>query len=104
MHRSHVAQLARRHGLADLDEAVESYTGIVDRLQGTVLSMRMTPAAEVFNRFPRMVRDLARQQGKEVRLEIRGGRAGAGPDDPGKDRRSPGPSAAERGGPRHRVS
>jgi two-component system chemotaxis sensor kinase CheA len=72
MHRSHVAQLARRHGLADLDEAVESYTGIVDRLQGTVLSMRMTPAAEVFNRFPRMVRDLARQQGKEVRLEIEG--------------------------------
>jgi two-component system chemotaxis sensor kinase CheA len=72
VNRSHLAQVARRHALPDLKEAVEAHDSAMNRLQETVLAMRMTPVAHVFNRFPRMVRDLAREQGKEVRFEMEG--------------------------------
>lgn len=42
-------------------------------LQNDVRRARMLPVSTVFDTFPRMVRDLAREQGKDVRLEIRGG-------------------------------
>jgi two-component system chemotaxis sensor kinase CheA len=72
VNRSHLAQVAQRHALPDLKEAVEAHDSAMNRLQETVLAMRMTPVAHVFNRFPRMVRDLAREQGKEVRFEMEG--------------------------------
>jgi two-component system chemotaxis sensor kinase CheA len=42
-------------------------------LQDDVRRARMLPVSTVFDTFPRMVRDLAREQGKKVRLDIRGG-------------------------------
>jgi two-component system chemotaxis sensor kinase CheA len=72
INRSRLAQVARKHALPDLKEAVEAHASAMNRLQETVLAMRMTPVAQVFNRFPRMVRDLAHQQGKEVRFEMEG--------------------------------
>ncbi|WP_297211674.1 MULTISPECIES: chemotaxis protein CheA [Thermodesulfovibrio] len=61
------------------DENVESLietTAFLDRvtsdLQLAVMKMRMQPLQKVFVKFPRMVRDLARNLGKEVELEIRG--------------------------------
>lgn len=72
INRSRMVQIARRFSSPDLDEAVEAYATALERLQETVLTMRMTPAAQVFNRFPRMVRDLAHQQGKEIRFEMEG--------------------------------
>jgi two-component system chemotaxis sensor kinase CheA len=45
---------------------------LVEDLHQQVLLARMAPVAEVFERFPRTVRDLARQLGKEVRLDIEG--------------------------------
>ncbi len=61
------------------DENVESLietTSFLDRvtsdLQLAVMKMRMQPLQKVFVKFPRMVRDLARQLGKEIELEIKG--------------------------------
>lgn len=45
---------------------------ITTELQDQVMKSRMQPVANVFNRFPRMVRDLARKAGKEVDLQISG--------------------------------
>lgn len=45
---------------------------IVDELQGAVLGMRMQPVRRLFQRFPRIVRDLARQLGKEIELVLEG--------------------------------
>ena len=42
-------------------------------LQEAVMSMRMLPISFVFNRFPRLVRDLADKLGKKVELKIEGG-------------------------------
>jgi two-component system chemotaxis sensor kinase CheA len=72
INRSHLAQLARKYALPDLKEAVEAHIGAMDRLQEIVLAMRMTPVFQVFNRFPRMVRDLARDQGKRIEFEMEG--------------------------------
>ena len=50
-----------------------SFSGALSRLQEGVLELRVVPVDSVFGRFPRLVRDLAQQLGKEVRLEIDGG-------------------------------
>ncbi|HEY6832818.1 MAG TPA: chemotaxis protein CheA [Pseudolabrys sp.] len=45
---------------------------LVAELHGTVLQLRMVPMAQVFQQFPRMVRDIARQLNKKVALVTRG--------------------------------
>ncbi len=45
---------------------------ITDQLQEEVMHIRMLPVANVFNKFPRLVRDLAQKTGKELDLVIRG--------------------------------
>ncbi|MGH8056117.1 MAG: chemotaxis protein CheA, partial [Candidatus Entotheonellia bacterium] len=47
-------------------------TAAVDRHQEEMRRLRMTPASAVLDLFPRMVRDLASEQGKEVEWEARG--------------------------------
>ena len=56
----------------DLKEAGSNISRIADELQTSVMSIRMLPVRTVFQRFPRLVRDLARSLGKEVRLVIEG--------------------------------
>ncbi|QOY86734.1 chemotaxis protein CheA [Paludibaculum fermentans] len=60
-------------GLAkDLKDAGSNISRIADELQSSVMSIRMLPVKTVFQRFPRLVRDLARSLGKEVQLVIEG--------------------------------
>ncbi|CAM3076901.1 chemotaxis protein CheA [Filibacter tadaridae] len=55
-----------------LTETVESITRVSGDLQGIILNMRMIPVETVFNRFPKMVRQLARDLDKKVDLDIVG--------------------------------
>ncbi|NOZ76314.1 MAG: chemotaxis protein CheA [Euryarchaeota archaeon] len=55
-----------------LSETVDSIDRLTTELQDGVMMMRMVEVGQIFDRFPRMVRDLAREEGKEVRLEIEG--------------------------------
>lgn len=55
-----------------LNEAISQLDLVTTDLQLAVMKMRMQPIAKVFNKFPRMVRDLARQMEKEVELHISG--------------------------------
>lgn len=55
-----------------LAEAVGALKSVSDRLQETVLNLRMEPVEQVFNRFPRMVRSLSKQLDKKVKLVISG--------------------------------
>ncbi|MGB3391881.1 MAG: chemotaxis protein CheA [Stenotrophomonas sp.] len=60
------SQLERlRDGLAHLERTTRE-------LQESVMRIRMLPIGSVFNRFPRMVRDLERKLGKQVKLELHG--------------------------------
>jgi two-component system, chemotaxis family, sensor kinase CheA len=56
----------------DLKDAGANISRIADELQTSVMSIRMLPVKTVLQRFPRLVRDLARSLKKEVRLVIEG--------------------------------
>ncbi|MGE7601772.1 chemotaxis protein CheW [Peribacillus sp. NPDC097675] len=56
----------------ELHETVERMSRVTSDLQTIVLNMRMVPVETVFNRFPKMVRQLARDLNKKVDLEIIG--------------------------------
>jgi len=56
----------------ELNETVERITRVSGDLQNIILNMRMIPVDTVFNRFPKMVRQLARDLNKKVELEIIG--------------------------------
>lgn len=56
----------------DLLDAVQQIERVSADLQATVMDLRMLPMRHVFERFPRVVRDLARAQGKDVELILEG--------------------------------
>ncbi len=57
----------------ELSNSVDTLTRLVSDLQFNIMQSRTVPLNFVFNRFPRLVRDLAKQEKKEVNLEITGG-------------------------------
>lgn len=56
-----------------LTETVSHIARITTDLQDQIMKARMMPIETVFNRFPRVIRDLAQKLGKEVKLELEGG-------------------------------
>jgi two-component system chemotaxis sensor kinase CheA len=56
----------------ELTAAVQQVGGVSALLQETVMDIRMLPVRHVFERFPRLVRDLAHEQGKEIELILEG--------------------------------
>jgi len=70
--RSRLKRVIKDGDAERLAEAMEDHTQIISRLQEAVLQVRMVPVSYVFNRFPRMVRDLLKKEGKEADLIIEG--------------------------------
>ncbi len=65
--------LERGTGLReDLDHSLEQMERIITDLQNVAMKLRMVPIKQVFERFPRMVRDISRKSGKDVQIEISG--------------------------------
>lgn len=58
--------------VTQMDEGIGQLDMVTTDLQLAVMKMRMQPIAKVFNRFPRMVRDMARQNSKEIELLMTG--------------------------------
>ncbi|EOC99728.1 chemotaxis protein CheA [Caldisalinibacter kiritimatiensis] len=56
----------------NMNEAIEYLERITTSLHDAVMKVRMVPIERVFNRFPRMVRDLSKELGKEINLEMSG--------------------------------
>jgi two-component system chemotaxis sensor kinase CheA len=56
----------------DMTEAVEYLERITTSLHDAVMKVRMVPIERVFNRFPRMVRDLSRDLSKDINLNMSG--------------------------------
>src|SRR4029079_16172646 len=76
IHRTKLQEMAKalaeeahqRAAARDLLAAVHQVAGVSQQLQETVMDVRMLPIRHVFERFPRLVRDLARETGKEIEL------------------------------------
>jgi two-component system, chemotaxis family, sensor kinase CheA len=71
-----VAEFDRAHSRdpvrAKLADALGFQSRVLDELHKCVLKIRMVPVEQLFRRFPRVVRDVAKQCGKDVALEISG--------------------------------
>ena len=55
-----------------LSEMIPQFSHVIDQLQEEVMRARMVPIANLFNKFPRLVRDVARRTDKQVDLHIEG--------------------------------
>jgi two-component system, chemotaxis family, sensor kinase CheA len=70
--RGRLEQISKDLENTELTETVERMSRISGDLQNIILNMRMVQVETVFNRFPRMIRQLARDLNKKINLEIVG--------------------------------
>lgn len=72
IHRTRLEQISSSYRLNELNETLEQVARTTSDLQDLVMKIRMLPLDTVFNRFPRMIRDLSVELGKEMELIIQG--------------------------------
>ncbi|MDF2500602.1 MAG: chemotaxis protein CheA [Anaerosporomusa subterranea] len=72
INKTRLEQIGITHKLSDLVETIEQMDRVTTDLQAVVMKVRMVPVGQVFNRFPRMVRDLSHELSKEINLVIQG--------------------------------
>ncbi|HIJ82549.1 MAG TPA: chemotaxis protein CheA [Desulfuromonadales bacterium] len=70
--RYRLTDQARRHAGAGLEEPLRQLSSLLRELRDEVFQARMLPFVFAAERFPRLVRDLARKQGKEISFQIVG--------------------------------
>ncbi len=70
--RNRVVQLAQKITDEELSRSVQALSMITTEMQETIMKTRMQPIGTVFNKFPRIVRDLAKSLGKKVNLHLEG--------------------------------
>ncbi len=70
--KTRVELLAKQIDVPELSDTVQHLSRVGTDLQGIVMKMRMVSVATVFNRFPRMVRDLAKTLDKKVEFAVSG--------------------------------
>ena len=70
------ARAEERYGVRELSREIKAQYGVINRIaeemQDAIMQVRMLPVSFVFQRFPRLVRDIANKLGKEVRLIMEG--------------------------------
>lgn len=72
INKTRLEQIGKDLQSPELNETLEQIDRITTDLQSVVMKVRMVPIDQVFSRFPRMVRDLARELGKDIELVIEG--------------------------------
>jgi two-component system chemotaxis sensor kinase CheA len=70
--RGRLSQLAGSLGDTSLEETVAQSSQLITELRDEITASRMVPVSQVFDRFPRVVRDAARGVGKDVEFYIEG--------------------------------
>jgi len=72
VNRQRVDLLASKLGNANLIEAINSMGNFTEQIRDAALTLRMVPMADTFQKFKRVVRDTAKELGKEIELDIEG--------------------------------
>jgi two-component system, chemotaxis family, sensor kinase CheA len=73
INRGRLKQIAEQHKIKELDEAIGMVERSVSDLQNLMMNIRMIPLNHIFNRLPRVVRDVAQYDKKEVEFSMEGG-------------------------------
>ncbi len=64
--------VAKQNKNRRFEEATQLVSGLVEQIRDAALTLRMVQISEVFQRFPRVVRDMSRELGKDIELIISG--------------------------------
>ncbi len=72
INKTRLEQIASGYRMSELEEAIEQMGRLTTDLQSLVMKVRMVPIRQVFDRFPRMVRDISHSLQKNVELVIEG--------------------------------
>src|SRR2546422_2608557 len=70
--RGRLNQVAAERRDPAIDDVAIHISRLSSDLQAEIIQARMTPVWQVFDRFPRLVRDLARELGKQVAFRVEG--------------------------------
>ncbi|HXE57166.1 MAG TPA: chemotaxis protein CheA [Gemmatimonadales bacterium] len=70
--KGRLGELVARQSTPELEAVTIRIARLVNELQTEIMQARMTPVWQVFDRFPRLVRDLARQLGRQVSFRVEG--------------------------------
>lgn len=73
INRGRLEQIAQQYKIKELDETLNMVGRSVADLQVMMMDIRMIPLNQIFNRFPRTVRDIATKEGKEIEFIVEGG-------------------------------
>ncbi len=73
INRGRLKQIAEQNKIKELDEAIGMVERSVSDLQSLMMNIRMIPLNHIFNRLPRVARDVAQYDGKEVDFVMEGG-------------------------------
>jgi len=73
INKARLEEISKTHQVPDLSETVALNQRLMGELQYEIMQMRMVPIEQIFNRFPRNVRDLSKEQGKKVNFVMEGG-------------------------------
>ena len=73
INRGRLKQIAAEHKIKEMDEAIGMVDRSVSELQSLMMNIRMIPLNHIFNRLPRVVRDVAQYDSKEVEFVMDGG-------------------------------
>lgn len=72
INRGRLKQIAEQHRIKEMDEAIGMVDRSVSELQNLMMNIRMIPLNHIFNRLPRVVRDVAQYDSKEVEFVMEG--------------------------------
>ena len=72
INKTRLEQIASGYRMSEMEEAIEQMGRLTTDLQSLVMKVRMVPIRQVFDRFPRMVRDISHSLQKNVELVIEG--------------------------------
>jgi len=70
--RGRLQALSRKQADTALHDAMDDASRLISDLQSEIMTSRLVPVGQVFDRFPRLVRDVARSLGKDVLFSIEG--------------------------------
>lgn len=72
VHKMQLEVIQKRLAEPELSFVVENLNRLISELQHVVMQTRLVPLAYIFNRFPRMVRDIAKQENKIIDIQYQG--------------------------------
>ncbi len=70
--KGRLGQIAMDNNLDELSETINTFDRLTSELQDKIMNIRMIPMSHIFNRFPRMIRDLSKSNNKKLNLNIEG--------------------------------